>query len=83
MKHILIRKEQENEFRTVENLVREAFWDVYRPGCDEHLLVHRLRDSSIHLPELSFIAEVDGRLAGQSIIVKRSSDRKAAECEVS
>ena len=34
MKHILIRKEQENEFRTVENLVREAFWDVYRHGCD-------------------------------------------------
>lgn len=64
MKHILIRKEQENEFRTVENLVREAFWDVYRPGCDEHLLVHRLRDSAIHLPELSFVAEVDGRIAG-------------------
>ena len=64
MKHILIRKEQENEFRTVENLVREAFWDVYRPGCDEHLLVHRLRDSAIHLPELSFVAEVDSRIAG-------------------
>ncbi len=76
MKHILIRKEKTNEFRTVENLVREAFWDVYRPGCNEHLLVHRLRNSSIHLPELSFTAEVDGRLAGAIFCSKAVIRRK-------
>ena len=30
---IVIRREREDEHRVVENLVREAFWNVYRPGC--------------------------------------------------
>lgn len=80
MARILIRKEQENEFKTVENLVREAFWDVYRPGCDEHLLVHRLRKSSVFLPELCFVAEAGGRLAGavyySKAVIRQKDGRK-------
>lgn len=28
-----IRVEEQRDFKTVENLTRESFWNVYRPGC--------------------------------------------------
>ena len=40
---LIIRREKEEEYENVENLIREAFWDVYRPGCNEHLVLHHLR----------------------------------------
>ena len=42
-KHYTIRGEEEKEYREVENLVREAFWNDYRPGCLEHFVLHQLR----------------------------------------
>ena len=39
-----IRQEKKEEQRAVENLVRESFWNVYRPGCSEHYVIHVLRD---------------------------------------
>lgn len=39
----VIRPENEGDYKEVENMTREAFWNLYRPGCDEHLLAHRLR----------------------------------------
>ena len=32
-KKITIRPETKDDYRAVENLTREAFWNVYRPGC--------------------------------------------------
>lgn len=62
--NINIRLEKPEDARTVEALTREAFWNVHVPGCDEHLLVHILRDDATFIPALNFIAEVDGQLAG-------------------
>lgn len=61
---IQIRKEQPTDFRRVEELTREAFWDVYVPGASEHFLIHNLRRSSDFIPELSLVAEIDGRIVG-------------------
>ena len=47
-----IRLERETDYREVENLVREAFWNVYRPGCTEHLVLHNLRNATCFVPEL-------------------------------
>ena len=58
---IVIRREREDEHRVVENLVREAFWNVYRPGCLEHYVLHRLRTHPDFVPELDLVMEVDGR----------------------
>lgn len=58
----IIRHETENEFRTVEVLTRESFWNVYRPGCSEHYFVHTMRSHPDYLPELSHIMELDGRI---------------------
>lgn len=61
---ISLRRETPADYRAVENLTREAFWNQYKPGCDEHYLVHILRDSAAFIPELDFVAELDGKLVG-------------------
>ena len=54
---IIIRTERENDYREVENLVRESFWNVYAPGCTEHFVLKRLRDCADFVPELDFVME--------------------------
>ena len=67
---IIIRRETEADHRAVENLVREAFWNVYRPGCLEHFVLHRLRDDPAFVPELDFVMEKDGELIGQNMFMR-------------
>jgi len=61
---LTIRLERKSDYREVEHITREAFWNNYVPGCDEHYLAHLLRTADCFLPELDFIAELGGRLAG-------------------
>lgn len=65
-----IRLETKEDFREVENLVRESFWNVYRPGCTEHYVIHVLRDDPAFVKELDFVMEQDGRLIGQNLFTK-------------
>ncbi len=67
---IIIRRETPGDFRTVENLVRESFWNVYRPGCVEHFVLMRLRSAGAFVSELDFVMEKDGRIIGQNVFVK-------------
>ncbi len=62
---IEIRQEHEAETLQVENIVRDAFWNVYRPGCHEHLILHHYRADSNYLKDLSKVMTIDGRLIGQ------------------
>lgn len=64
---LIIRNEQTNEYRTVENLTREAFWNVNFPGCVEHYCLYNMRSSSDFIPELDFVAELNGRLVGNIV----------------
>lgn len=68
--NFIIRLEAENEQRAVENLVREAFWNVYRPGCSEHYVLHVLRNDPAFVPELDFVMEQDGALIGQTMFMR-------------
>lgn len=70
MKEYEIRKEYPSEHYEVENLVREAFWNVYRPGCLEHYLIHCLRNSEAFIPELDLVMENNGQLIGQVVGMK-------------
>lgn len=54
-KDFIIRLEQKEDFRNVENLVRESFWNVYRPGCYEHYVIHVLREDPAFVKELDFV----------------------------
>ena len=66
----IIRLEQEKEYRDVEHLVRESFWNVYRPGCLEHYVLNQLRNDPAFVPELDFVMEQDGRLIGQNMFMR-------------
>lgn len=70
----IIRLENKEEHREVENLVREAFWNVYRPGCSEHYVIHVLRDDPDFVKELDFVMELDGRIIGQNMFMKAVID---------
>ena len=52
-----IRLEQPQDYREVENLTREAFWNVYRPGCTEHYVLNQYRNNPDFIPELDFVME--------------------------
>lgn len=78
---INIRNEKESDFSEVENLVREAFWNLYRPGCDEHYLVHIMRKHEDYIAKLSLIAEVDNKIVGtiqftKSKLISKSGKEK-------
>ena len=59
-----IRLETKEDYRPTENLTRESFWNVYRPGCLEHYVLHTFRQNGVNIPELSFIMEKDGEIIG-------------------
>lgn len=58
----IIRLEEEKDYLEVEHVVREAFWNVYRPGCNEHLVAHNLRKSPGFVKELDFVIERNGEI---------------------
>ena len=67
---VLIRLETKEDHRKVEHLIREAFWNVYRPGCSEHYVIHVLRDDPAFVPELDLVMELNGRLIGQNMFMR-------------
>ena len=67
---ITIRLEKPEDYAAVEFLVREAFWNVYRPGCLEHYVIHVLRDDPAFVKELDLVMEKDGELIGQNMFMK-------------
>ena len=70
MQNYTIRTETPADYRTVENLTREAFWNVYRPGCTEHYVLHRFRGRPDFVPELDLVMEVGGKLVGHVMYVR-------------
>ena len=67
---IIIRLERKEDHAIVENMVREAFWNVYRPGCLEHYVLHCLRKDDAFVSELDFVMEKDGKIIGQNMFMK-------------
>ena len=67
---IIIRSEKKAEYRKVENLVRESFWNVYKPGCSEHFVLHVLRDDPAFVKDLDFVMEKNGMLIGQNVFMR-------------
>ena len=65
-----IRLEKKEDYREVENLIRESFWNVYRPGCSEHYVIHVLRDDPAFVKELDFVMEINGKLIGQNMFMR-------------
>lgn len=83
MKRIKIRHEKKSDYRTVEEITRKAFYNLYAPGCVEHYLVHIMRQHKDFLPELDFVLEIDGQVIGNIMYTKaRLVDESGQEKEV-
>ncbi|MBR6088285.1 MAG: N-acetyltransferase [Anaerolineaceae bacterium] len=67
---VTIRPETDEDHKEVEHLVRDSFWNVYRPGCSEHYVIHVLRDDPAFVKELDLVMEKDGRLIGQNMFME-------------
>lgn len=67
---LTIRLEKAEERRMVETLVRDCFWNVYRPGCLEYFVLHELKKDGDFVPELDFVGEKEGKLIGQAVCVR-------------
>ena len=65
-----IRLESPADYREVENLTRDAFWNVYRPGCTEHFVLNQYRSNPDFIPELDFVMEEEGRIIGHVMFSK-------------
>jgi predicted N-acetyltransferase YhbS len=65
-----IRLETEHDYGETENITREAFWDVYKPGCDEHLVAHKLRSVEVFVKELDYVACHDTKIIGNIMYSK-------------
>jgi len=65
-----LRLEEEKDYNSVENLTREAFWNVYKPGCDEHLLVHNIRKANEFIKDLDYVAVSNDEVIGNIVYVK-------------
>lgn len=83
MSNLIIRNENEADYKIVEKITRNAFWDVNFPGCNEHYLVHILRGHKDFIPELDLIAELDGRVIGNIMYTKSALvDENGAEKDI-
>ncbi len=70
MNNLTIRLETKKDYRAVEELVREAFWNIYKPGADEHYYVHQMRNHPDFIPELAFVLEKEGEIIGNIMYTK-------------
>lgn len=70
MNRLVIRNETEADYRVVEELTRDAFWNVHVPGCDEHYLVHIMRNHKHFINELDFVAQLEDKVVGNIMYTK-------------
>lgn len=68
--NVIIRLENKDDFRKVEELVRNSFWNVYRPGAYEHYVLHLIRGDKDFIKELDFVMLLDNEIIGQNVFVK-------------
>ena len=74
-----LRTERPDDYREVEDLTREAFWDVHVPGCVEHYLAHVMRSHADFVPELDYVALDGDRIVGSIMYAKAWLDSEGGE----
>jgi len=67
---VLVQRTTEKDFFQTENNTREAFWNLYKPGCDEHLILHNIRKSKSYVSELDLVAIFENEIIGHIISTK-------------
>jgi predicted N-acetyltransferase YhbS len=67
---IVLRLEEEKDYRLVEELTRDAFWNIHFPGCNEHFVIHNLRKANEFIKELDFVAIYCNEIIGNIVYVE-------------
>ena len=67
---MIIRNEKQEDYRAVEEMIKETFWNLSVPGCNEHYFAHQVRKSEDFIPELDLVLEEDGKIIGHIIYVR-------------
>lgn len=81
--NIVIRNEKKEDWELVERITRQAFYNLYVPGCVEHYLVHIMREHEDFIPELDFVLELDGQVIGNIMYTKaKLTDENGTEKEI-
>jgi predicted N-acetyltransferase YhbS len=80
MENIKLRNETPSDYRIVEDLTREAFWNHHVPGCNEHYLLHIMRDSDAFIRNLDYIAEINGKIVGSIVYTNSKIMGDNGEC---
>ena len=76
---LTIRKIEKDDYNEVEVLTREAFWNIYRPGCSEHLVLHNLHKNNKSIEDLELVVECEGKIVGHIIYSKGNIDKSKDE----
>lgn len=63
---LTIRPEEHKDYKSIVSLILRSFREGtdYSDGTDIIALVEEIRDSQYYIPELSFVAELDGEIVG-------------------
>lgn len=80
--NLVIRRETPADFKAVEHLTMRAFWNIHGPGCDEHLLVRKIRQSQDYLTNISRVAELNGKVVGAIYYTKAKVVEDKTEYDV-
>ena len=73
---IILREEEKKDYFQNENVTREAFWNLYRPGCDEHFILHKLRERDSFIKKLTLIAIFEEKIIGNIVYSKMFKNKK-------
>lgn len=76
---VTIRNEEPRDYERVEQLTREAFYNLYMPGCVEHYLVHTMRTHEDFVPELDYVLEQDGEVVGYIMYTRATLTDEAGQ----
>ena len=79
--NIKLRNENVSDYRAVEELTREAFWNHHVPGCDEHYLMHIMRNADSFINELDIVAEMDGKIIGNIVYTRAKIETDDGNCQ--
>ncbi|WP_010169087.1 GNAT family N-acetyltransferase [Candidatus Epulonipiscium viviparus] len=79
---MIIRNEATTDYEKAEAVARDAFWNLYKPGAEEHVLLKQMRTHRDYIPELTFVAEVDGEVVG-AVYATRSKIVQTDGAEIS
>ena len=73
---VILREEEKSDYFENENVTREAFWNVYKPGCVEHFILKKLRERESFIKELTLIAIFENKIIGSIVYSKMFKEGK-------